>query len=60
MAITTVCYGKRKPWKSAKEAERFFMEAACNSEGSEQERYINILIGIQLGYGYVTDTGEYK
>ena len=52
MAVTTVCYGKRKPWKSATEATQFFMEAAANTEGSEQERYITILVGLSQGYGY--------
>ena len=60
MAITTICYGERQVWKNAKEAKRFFMDCVMNSEGSEQSRYVNILIGIEEGYKHITDSGEYK
>lgn len=53
--ITTICYGKADTWESRETAEQFFLEAMMGSEGSEQNRYTNIYIKLQMGMTYCTD-----
>lgn len=53
--ITTICYGKADTWESREVAEQFFLEAMMGSEGSEQNRYTNIYIKLQMGMTYCTD-----
>lgn len=53
--ITTICYGKADTWESREAAEQFFLEAMMGSEGSEQNRYTNIYIKLQMGMTYCTD-----
>lgn len=47
--VTTICYGKTETWKSRKEAIAFYTECFYCSEGSEHERYANILMDLQNG-----------
>lgn len=45
--VVTICYGQKKVWETRKAAEKFFLEAMANSEGSERERYLNIYTDLQ-------------
>ena len=56
-SVTTVCYGEKTEWESREKAERFFLRAMYGSEGSEQDRYINILVKLQMEMDYCTDDG---
>ena len=47
--IITICYGTKQEWTSRNEAIRFFMEGIAATEGSEQERYTNILLQLLEG-----------
>ena len=53
--IITVCYGKKEEWESRKQAMDSFMEAICGSDGSEQQRYVNIYVKLKCGMNYCTD-----
>lgn len=46
--VTTVCYGEKIEWESREQAENFFLRTMYGSEGSEQDRYINILVKLQM------------
>ena len=56
-SVTTVCYGEKTEWESREKAERFFLRVMYGSEGSEQDRYINILVKLQMEMDYCTDDG---
>ena len=47
--VVTVCYGERKEWDTRDEALRFFKEGMACSEGSERERYTNIVLALEAG-----------
>ena len=47
--VVTVCYGERKEWDTRDEALRFFKEGMVCSEGSERERYTNIVLALEAG-----------
>ena len=47
--VVCICYGKEQVFKSRKAAINFYSEAMFNTEGSEQERYCNILAGLYRG-----------
>lgn len=53
--ITTVCYGEEQKWKSRQEAIDFYINAMASSEGSERERYTEILLQLDSGLTYCTD-----
>lgn len=53
--VTTVCYGEKKVWKSRTEAEEYFLTGIYSSEGSEQERYLNIYCQLQAGSFFCSD-----
>jgi hypothetical protein len=53
--IKTVCYGREETWETREEAEAFFLQAMAGSEGSEQERYTNIYLKLQMGMTCCTD-----
>lgn len=57
-AVTTVCYGKTDVWSSREEAEKFFLFAMANSEGSEQSRYTKIYTELKIGLTLCTDEEE--
>ena len=48
--VITVCYGEEQVWDSREEAKEFFLEAMMASEGSEQQRYVNIFTELSLGF----------
>lgn len=54
-AVKTVCYGKTDEWNSREEAEQFFLRAMASSEGSEQNRYVNIYTQLKMGKEVCTD-----
>lgn len=56
--VTTVCYGKTDVWNSCEEAEKFFLLAMANSEGSEQSRYTKIYTELKMGLTLCTDEEE--
>lgn len=56
--IITVCYGKERKWKSRQEAIEFYIEGIAWSEGSERERYTEILLQLEGGSTYCTDGEE--
>lgn len=41
--VTTICYGKRDTWNSAKDAIDYFNNAANCTDGCERERYLTIV-----------------
>ena len=53
--ITCVTYGEAQTFKTRKEAIKFFDDCIRNSEGSEQERYVNVLLELMDGKTYCTD-----
>ena len=57
-AVTIVCYGKTDVWDSREEAEKFFLLAMANSEGSEQSRYTKIYTELKMGLTLCTDEEE--
>ena len=54
--VTTICYGKRDTWNSAKDAINYFNDAANNSDGCERERYLTIVS--KLVDGETTDVSD--
>ena len=53
--VTTICYGKEDKWETREEAMKYFTECACWSEGSEKERYMNIILDLLNGETVATD-----
>ena len=53
--VTTICYGETRKWNSHKEAFQFFFTCYLNSEGSERERYMNVLEDIYEEKDVCTD-----
>ena len=47
--VKVTCYNQTKEYVR-REAIAFFFECIMNSEGSEQERYVNIYQMLMLGY----------
>ena len=47
--IITICYGTKQEWTNRNEAIRFFMEGIAATDGSEQDRYTNILLQLLDG-----------
>ena len=52
--VTIMCGGKERKMPR-REAIGFFEQGVCASEGSEQERYCRILIGLRSGDSYCSD-----
>lgn len=53
--IEVICYGKSRFYEKRTDAIRFFKECADCSEGSERERYLNILMDLYEGKTKCTD-----
>lgn len=53
--ITTICYGEKKTFKTREEALQFYCECASWCEGSEKERYMNIVLELLAGKTVATD-----
>lgn len=47
--IKTICYKKEQTWNKRAEALDFFYDCVANSEGSERDRYLNIIDDIFAG-----------
>lgn len=45
--VKTICYGKERIWDKKEEAIEFFIDCMLSSEGSEKERYCNILSSLR-------------
>lgn len=45
--VKTICYGKEIIWDKKEDAIEFFVDCMLNSEGSERERYCNILSSLK-------------
>lgn len=45
--VKTICYGKERIWDKKEDAIEFFIDCMLNSEGSERERYCNILSSLK-------------
>jgi len=54
--VKTICYHQEKVWDSREEAIDFFEEGIIMSEGSERERYQNIVTKLKLGYDECSDS----
>ena len=52
--VNITCYGKTEKMERSK-AIKFYRECADYSEGSERERYVNILFGLMDGLTNVSD-----
>lgn len=52
--VTITCYNRTETL-SRKDAQNKYLEAFLWSDGSERERYANILIGLQMGLSEVSD-----
>ena len=57
--IITVCYDKKQIWHNIEQAISFFREAVMCSDGSERERYMNILMGLTDDGVVCYDDGSY-
>lgn len=53
--VITICYHERKVWESREQAKEFYVQAMVSSEGSERERYYNILCDLMLGFTVCRD-----
>ena len=42
--VTTICYGQKQEWEDRWQAVDFFKEGVMACDGSEKERYTNILL----------------
>lgn len=47
--VKVTCYGEEKVYDDRQEAIDFFEECVANSEGSERNRYVEILIDLRSG-----------
>ena len=47
--VVTICYGKKREWESRNEAIAFYVDCMLNSEGAEQERYLEIYLDLMAG-----------
>lgn len=54
--IEVTCYNQTSTYKSAKEAIAFFEECQMSTEGSERDRYTNILIKLRQGKTKIDDS----
>ena len=52
--VTIICYNQKET-RTRGEAIEFYKDCAMNSEGSEQKRYFNILMGLEAGKLLCTD-----
>ena len=53
--ITTICYGRIDKWDDRVKAVKYFYECALCSDGSEKERYVNIMMDLMAGANLATD-----
>ena len=55
--VTTICYGQAKEWENRWDAIDFFKEGVMACDGSEKDRYTNILLKLLAGETVCTDEG---
>lgn len=53
--VVIICYNQAEEWESRKQAIAFYKECMFNSEGSEQERYVNIFQQLEEGQDLCID-----
>ena len=53
--VTTICYGAAKEWDDRWDAIDFFTEGVMACDGSEKERYTNILLKLMAGEEVCSD-----
>lgn len=53
--VKTVCYGEERVFDDRQEAVDFYENCLLNSEGSERERYLEILIDLRSGKAVCRD-----
>ena len=53
--VTTICYGQAKEWENRWDAIDFFKEGVMACDGSEKDRYTNILLKLLAGETVCTD-----
>lgn len=53
--VTTICYGTRREWPSRTSAIAFFKTGIACSEGSERDRYIDIVLALEAGETIASD-----
>ena len=57
--VVVICYNTLEKWESRREAYDFYVEGMLACEGSEGERYTNVVVGLSEGKTIVTD-GVYE
>lgn len=60
MKVTTICYSKVQEWNSKADALKEFRAAAMMCEGSECERYQNIVCKLENGFKVADDTENWN
>lgn len=56
--VVVLCYGQRETWKTRQDALRFYKECAEMTEGSERERYVNIVFDLMDNKSFCSDGDE--
>ncbi|MDE7082536.1 MAG: DUF4314 domain-containing protein [Clostridia bacterium] len=56
--VKTICYGTERTFDDRQEAIDFYENCVVNSEGSERERYVEILIDLRSGKLICSDKVE--
>lgn len=56
--VKTICYGTERTFDDRQEAVDFYERCVMNSEGSERERYVEILIDLRCGKTICSDKVE--
>ena len=54
--VTTICYGQKQEWDDRWKAVDFFKEGVMACDGSEKERYTNILLKLLAGETECSDS----
>ena len=57
--VTITCYGKTEK-RNREEAIQFYTEGVIACEGSERDRYVSIVTGLQCGKKVVDDNWEWN
>jgi hypothetical protein len=60
MKVTTICYGKAQEWNNRSDALKEFRTATMMCEGSECERYQNIVWKLENGFNVADDTENWN
>lgn len=56
--VKTICYNQERTFDDRQEAVEFYEDCLMNSEGSERERYLEILIDLRCGKTICSDKVE--